>query len=96
MTVMDQTTKLAVAELVIYIHFFLVAHFLLVKHGRHGIEAWLFFAGFCILRIIAAGLQIDNWAKYSKGKPTGNTANILNGVGVAGLLLSLSGIIHEA
>jgi len=96
MVAMDQTTKLAVAELIIYVIFIQAAHYLLFRHGRHGIEAWLFFGCFCGLRIVAAGLQINDWTKYSKGKPTTNTASILNGVGIAGLLLSLSGIIHEA
>jgi prolipoprotein diacylglyceryltransferase len=93
---MDGTTQLAVAELVIYLIFVQFALFLLYKHGRHGLEGWFFLVTFCVLRIIAAALQINNWNKIKKGEPSSDTASIINSVGVSALLLCACGLIHEA
>jgi hypothetical protein len=94
---MDSTTQLAIAELVIYLIFFQLGTYLLYKHGRPGLEAWLFFTMFCVLRIIAAALQIADYNTYiKKGKTAPNTASIVNSIGVAGMLLTISGMIHEA
>jgi len=92
----DSSTQLAIAELVIYLLILPVAHYLLFKHGRHGLEGWFFLITFSLLRIVAAGLQIDNWEKEKKGKPVSSTASIINSVGISALLLSCSGLIHEA
>jgi hypothetical protein len=93
---MDGTTQLAVAELVIYLILIQLGFYLLYKHGRHGLEGWFFFTSFCTLRIVAAGLQISNWNNIKKGKPSSDTASIVNSVGVSALLLCACGLIHEA
>lgn len=94
---MDQTTQLAIAELVIYLLFLQYGCYLLYRHGKPGLEAWLMFTLFCVLRIIAAGLQISDYNTYiKKGKTPSNTASIVNSIGVAGMMLTISGLIREA
>jgi len=89
-------TQLAIAELVIYILLMPVIHYLLFKHGKPGLEAWIFLISFSLLRIIAAALEIADWEKEKKGEPVSSTASIINSVGISALLLCTSGIIHEA
>ena len=93
---LDSTTNLAIAELVIYIVLLPTVFFILIKHGKHGLFGWLFLIAFCILRIVADGLQINNHVQESHGKAPSVTAAIVNSVGVFPLLLAISGIIHEA
>jgi prolipoprotein diacylglyceryltransferase len=93
---LDSTTRLAIAELIIYIFLLPLTFFLLIRHGKRGILGWLFLAVFCILRIISSALQIREYNQVSHGKPSTTTAGIVNSVGVSPLLLSVAGIIHEA
>jgi prolipoprotein diacylglyceryltransferase len=93
---MDGTTQLAIAEVVIYLIMIVLAFILAYKHGKHGLEGWSFFIGFCALRIVAGGMQINNWNKIKKGETVSDTASIINSVGVSVLLLCVCGLIHEA
>ena len=96
MTALDSVTKLAIAELSIYILLLPVVIFILVRHGKPGIFGWLFLSIFCVLRIVSSGLQISDGIQASDGKPTSVTATIVNSVGVSPLLMALSGILSEA
>ncbi|KXJ88511.1 hypothetical protein Micbo1qcDRAFT_235823 [Microdochium bolleyi] len=82
--------SLAIAELVIYIILILAVGYILLRHGKPGWDAWGFLGIFCILRIVAAGLQIG-------AGPDGVsvTAAIVNSIGVLGLLMGVSGILLE-
>ena len=93
---MDDTTQLAIAELVIYLLLICLGFFILFKHGKRGLEPWLFYIMFCSLRIIAGGLQINNWNKIQQGKPSSDTASIVNSIGISALLLCSCGVLHEA
>jgi hypothetical protein len=90
MTSLDATTRLAIAELTIYILLLPLVIYILVRHGRHGIEGWAFLIAFCVLRLTSSGLQIAD------RNSTSTIGSIINSVGISGLLLSLSGIIREA
>lgn len=87
---MSSTTDLAIAELVIYILLIFDIAFLLYKHGKRGFLGWLFFVVFCFLRVIASAYQIHD------GDHSSSTGGILNSIGVSALLMTLSGIVHEA
>jgi hypothetical protein len=53
---MDGTTHLAVAELVIYSPVALIAHYLTFKHGKRGLDGWLFsvaFVFYALLRLLS-------------------------------------------
>ena len=93
---MDSTTQLAIAELAIYSLLILVAFYLLIKHGRQGLEAWSFYVIFCSLRIIAGGLPISDWNNIKRGEPSSDTASIINSIGVSALLLCTGGLLREA
>jgi hypothetical protein len=93
---LDNVTRLAYAELVIYILLLPVLALLLWRHLRHGALGWAFLVAFGGLRIASSALQIDRRRKASEGKPTDDTADIVNSVGVSALLLAVSGTIHEA
>jgi len=84
---LDQVQRLAVSELVIYSIFFLAGVFVLIRHGRRGLMAWFFFLVFCILRLVASGIRVHE---------NSTTGAIINSVGLAGLLLTTLGVIHEA
>jgi prolipoprotein diacylglyceryltransferase len=92
---LDSTTRLAIAELVIYIFIFPIVLYLLARHGVRGLFGWIYLVAFCILRIIAAGLQINNHVQETHGKTPSITAAIVNAVGVSPLILAIAGIIHE-
>lgn len=95
MSTFSAVSRLAVAELIIYILFLPIAVFILIRHGRHGAIGWGFLVAFCLLRIIADGLQIDNQIKENNGESIDSTAAIVNSVGISPLLLALSGILSE-
>jgi hypothetical protein len=90
MAPLDAITSLAIAELTIYILLLPAIIYILVRHGRHGIEGWAFLIVFAILRLVSSGIQVAN------RNSTSTTGSIINSVGISGLLLSLSGVIHEA
>ncbi len=92
----DNVTRLAYAELVLYILLLPLLAFLLVRHFRHGAFGWAFLVAFGLLRIASSALQIDKELRASAGKSTDDTADIVNSVGISALLLAISGIIHEA
>lgn len=92
----DAVTRLAIAELIIYIFILPLLVYILFRHFKYGFFGWGFLVAFGLLRIVSSALQIDKQHKESEGKPTDYTADIVNSVGVSALLLAISGIIHEA
>jgi hypothetical protein len=96
MTTFSAASRLAIAELIIYLPLLPIALSVLIRHGRHGIVGWGFLAAFCILRIIADGLQINDQVKENDGLPIDSTAAIVNSVGISPLLLAFSGILSES
>jgi hypothetical protein len=89
---LDSTTSLSVAELVFYPVFFPITFYLLAKHGRRGLLAYVYLILFEILRMVAAGLQIS---AHDAGK-TSTTGAILDAVGLSPLLLAFSGFVYES
>jgi hypothetical protein len=92
----DNVTRLAYAELVIYILLLPLFALLLSRHLRTWLLGWAFLVAFGGLRIASSALQIAKSRAAAEGKPTDDTAEIVNSVGVSALLLAISGIIHEA
>jgi hypothetical protein len=95
MAPLDPTTRLSIAELVIYIVLAPVVIYNLLRHGKSGFLGWGFLIVFCGLRLAADGIQIENHDKAAKGEPVSDVGAIVNAIGISGLLYSLSGIIHE-
>jgi hypothetical protein len=93
---LNSGSRLAIAELVIYIILTPVVFYLFARHGKHGLVGWIFLLAFCILRIVADGLQISDGIKQSKGESYSATGAIINSVGVSPLLLAISGLLSEA
>lgn len=89
---LDNTTSLAIAELIIYIILWPVALYILIKHGKHGILAWFYLVTFDALRIVPAAMQI---AAYAQSKPESEVASILDAVGLSPLILCAAGVLHE-
>lgn len=87
----SNTTDLAIAELVIYILLIPPTFWLLLKHGRRGLLAYVYFVAFEILRIVAAGILI---ADRNQPNPS-TTGAIINSVGLSPLLLTYAGFLHE-
>lgn len=81
------TDSLSAAECALYAILFIPVAFLAVRHGIHGILGWLFLAIFCTLRIIGAGMTIND---------SSPAASIISNVGLSPMLLAAAGIIHEA
>ena|ERR1700761_9339383 len=92
---LDSITSLAIAELIIYLLLLPIVSFLLVRHRIQGLLGWIYLIAFCILRIVASGLQINDHVQESHGKPPSTTAAIVNSVGVSPLILAIAGVIHE-
>jgi len=84
---LNADSRLAIAELVIYIVFFVTGLYMLIRHGKPGYLGWGYFLLFCILRLTSSGLQVNS---------TTVTGAIINSVGVSALLLTISGVLHEA
>jgi hypothetical protein len=93
---LDNVTRLAYAELVLYILLLPLLGFLLIRHFKRGVFGWAFLVAFGLLRIVSSALQIDKELRAAAGKTTDDTAEIVNSVGVSALLLAISGIISEA
>jgi hypothetical protein len=82
----NASSRLAIAELVIYIFFLPISLYILVRHGKPGYTGWGFFLVFCTLPIVSSGLGINE---------TNTAGGIINSVGISALLLAISGVIHE-
>jgi prolipoprotein diacylglyceryltransferase len=87
---LNAITRLAIAELIIYLILLPIVIFILIKHGRRGFEGWGFLIVFCVLRLTSSGIQIGD------SNSTSTTGAIINSVGISAILLALSGVIHEA
>jgi hypothetical protein len=84
---------MAIATLIIDLILLQPVTYILWKHGKRGILGWLYLQMLCMLRIVANAIVLHDIAKGS----TGDTAAlILNSVGLSPLLLSATGILHEA
>ncbi len=81
--------RLAIAELALYIVILPVVIYILIRHGKHGIDGWGFLAVFCVLRLTSSGIQVGSKNGASI------TGAIINSIGVSGLLLAFAGILHE-
>ena len=83
-------TAVAITQLVVYIILLPLIIYLLYAHGKRGLLAYIYLFIFCVMQLIAGGLQV------SHSNPIDNTAAILSAVGFSPLLLSLAGSVHEA
>jgi hypothetical protein len=81
--------NLAIVELAIFIALVPIVIFILESHGRKGAEVWGFLLVFCILRLTSSGITVGHKNSIS------TTGSIINSIGVSGLLLALSGALHE-
>ena len=95
MAPLDPTTRLAIAELVIYLIIVPIILYILLRHGQPGYPGWGFLIVFCGLRLASDGFQISDHNKAAKGEPVSNTGAIINSIGISGLVYSLAGVIHE-
>lgn len=82
---------LAAAQLAVYIIIFFLATYTFFLHGKNGLIGWFFIIAFCVLRIIGSGLTITDEKKHTVSE----TTQIISGVGLSPLLLSVSGILTE-
>lgn len=74
------------AQMAIYAVLIIPALFLLVKHGKPGLLGWLYFAAFCMLRILGGALALSG----------SKSATIISNIGLSPLLLAASGFLHES
>lgn len=74
------------AQMAIYAIMIIPVLYLLVKHGRPGIMGWLYFAAFCMLRILGGALALSG----------SESATIIGNIGLSPLLLAACGILHES
>lgn len=82
--------NLAVAELAIFIILVPIVIFIIERHGRKGVEGWGFLLVFCILRLTSSAITVGHKNSVSTAE------SIFNSIGISGLLLALSGTLHEA
>ncbi|EXJ59764.1 hypothetical protein A1O7_03911 [Cladophialophora yegresii CBS 114405] len=87
---LNATTKLSIAELAIYIVLLQPTLWLLYKHGRAALMAFIYLIAFEILRIVAAGIQIAN---RNSPHPTESGA-VVSSIGLSPLLLALAGFLN--
>lgn len=81
------TDSLSAAECALYAILIFPILFLVVRHGLPGLLGWLFLAFFCTLRIIGAGMVINN---------SSPSASVISNVGLSPILLAAAGLLHEA
>jgi hypothetical protein len=81
------TTSLSIAQLALYIPLLAPALYNTIKHGKHGLLAWIFLLAFCSLRIIGSGMSISD--------PKSTSPQIIAGVGLSPLVLGFMGLLHE-
>ena len=87
------TKALAVVTLIIDLILIQPTFLILWKHGKRGILGWFYLQLLCAIRIIANAIELHNIAQ---NKPGGMAATILNSVGLSPLILSVTGVLHEA
>lgn len=77
------------AQIAIYCLLTVPVLYLLFRHGPQGIMGWGYLFAFCSLRIIGGAMVLSNG-------PMDQTSAIISNIGLSPLLLSMSGILHEA
>ncbi|RAL10323.1 uncharacterized protein BO97DRAFT_456489 [Aspergillus homomorphus CBS 101889] len=82
------TSGLRITQLALYAPLTLPTLYLLFRHGRHGLLAWLYLLAFCILRVTGAAMGLND--------PHNAGAQIISNIGLSPLLLSIDGVLHEA
>ena len=76
------------ADLVVYLFLFPVTCYNFVTHRWSGFLPWYHLNMFCLARIVGGAIGIHD--------STSLAANIIQSIGVAPLLLSVDGLVHEA
>lgn len=89
---LNNSTSLAVAELIIYILLLPIILYVLYKHGRRGFMAYIYLVVFDIIRIVPAAMQIS---EHNQHKPESTTAAIIDSIGLSPLILCTAGILAE-
>lgn len=89
---LNDTTSLAIAELVIYFLLLPLIVYCLIKHGKRGIEAYFYLTTFAILRIVPAAMIIS---EHNKKQPESLVAAIIDAIGLSPLLLCSGGVLSE-
>lgn len=89
--VLSDQTKLAIAELVIYLILGPILLYILFKHRLPGLAGWLYLSIFEVLRIVAAGIQIG-----TSNQPLGVGGAVVDIIGLSPLILATAGVLHEA
>ncbi len=87
---LNSTTKLACAELAIYIILLQPTLWLFYKHGKAAIIAFLYLTAFQILRIVASAIQISN---RNASHPS-EAGAIVSSVGLSPLILAFTGFLN--
>jgi len=91
---MSGVSGVTIAYVAIYTALVLPAQYILFKHGKNGLLAWLYLSIFCILRLVGNALQIR--ADKDHNASMIQTATIISSIGLSPLLLTTSGLLHEA
>ncbi|PYH77714.1 hypothetical protein BO82DRAFT_405976 [Aspergillus uvarum CBS 121591] len=79
---------LLIAQLAVYTPLTLPTLYLLFCYGRHGPLAWFYYLAFCVLRVTGAAMGLHD--------PHNTGAQIISGIELSQLLLSIDGVLHEA
>ena len=87
---LNSTTKLAIAELAIYIILLQPTLWLFYRHGKTAIIAFLYLIAFQILRIVASAIQISN---RNAAHPS-EAGAIVSSVGLSPLILAFTGFVN--
>jgi len=83
---------LDILQLVLYIPLLLLSQYCLVRHGKKGFLGWFFVGGFCVIRLVAAGLKLH----ADKTGIQSSSATIVDNIGLSPIILAALGILHEA
>ena len=87
------SSRLAVAELVLFVPCLLGASWVTFRHGLDRRLGWLYLVIFSLVRIVGASCQIASESKHSVGLI--EAATILSNVGLTPLLLAMLGLLKR-
>lgn len=91
LNMLDAAGQLAAAQIALYALLILPSVYAAWKHGWQGLLGWGFLVAFCLLRLIGSALQVSNETNGMRSQ----TTQIISGVGLSPLVLTIVGLLHE-
>jgi hypothetical protein len=93
---LSSSSKLNIAELIIYAILAPLTIFLARRHGRHGLLGYFYLNAYCMIRVVANIIELLPGNRDPSSGHISTSQAVLSAVGLSPLILALGGFLHEA